>query len=173
MEVLHALAVAPAAVGTCCAAADRSRGGSHSSDLAASALMTVAMLDAALLHVIPVLWWALALGAAAVGSAIAARMRQGTRRDRVVDAAMRIHAGVGMVVMAGLMLVMAASHTETIAFTSGGHHHAGSLAPVGAVAACAYGVASVVLAARAARWERVEYLAMGASTLLMGFAAML
>ncbi|MBU4465518.1 MAG: hypothetical protein KKH75_06700, partial [Actinobacteria bacterium] len=56
---MHAWALAPAAIGTCCLAADRRR--MRAPELAASVLMLFAMLDAASARLVPPVYWAAAL----------------------------------------------------------------------------------------------------------------
>jgi len=164
-EILHAWALAPAAIGTCCLAADRGR--VRVPELLASILMLVAMLDAALTHAVPAVVWATVL----IGSAIALAALRSPRRRRArrapADIGMLVHTTVGMVAMAALQLSML--HAETA--TGGGHVHGvgrGLLDGLLIGGSIAYAVFSAVLAARAhTRLDRAQDVAMGASVCLM------
>ena len=103
-ETLHLWAVAPAAIGTCCLAADRAR--VRPPEVVAAAVMLLAMLDAAVFGVVAPVYWTALLLAAAVGLAIWRRPRQ--RRVPRVPALMTLHTTLGMVVMAGLQIAMGA-----------------------------------------------------------------
>ncbi len=168
-EILHAWALAPAAIGTCCLAADRGR--VRVPELLASLLMLVAMLDAALTHAASNVVWATLL----IGSAIALAALRSPRRRRTraavaaasAEVGMLVHTTVGMVAMAALQLSMLHSGTAAGA----GHVHGagrGLLDGLLIVGAIAYGVFSAVLAARAhTRLDRAQDVAMGASVCLM------
>jgi len=52
---LHLFALAPATIGLCCLAADRRR--ARAGELATALLMLVAMADAAVTRLVPVVWW--------------------------------------------------------------------------------------------------------------------
>ncbi|MDQ1084777.1 MULTISPECIES: hypothetical protein [Microbacterium] len=161
-EILHAWAVAPAAVGACCLAADRAR--VRPPEVAASVLMLVAMLDAAVFGVVaPVAWTAL-LVAAALGLAVWRRPRQ--RRAPNVPALMTLHTTLGMVVMAALQIGMGAHGG------SPGHSHGVALAPFLLAIAVGYAGLSVVVAKRMpARLDRAQIAAMAVSVGLMAIAA--
>jgi hypothetical protein len=169
-ELLHAWSLAPAAIGTCCVAADRARG--RRAELAASAVMLLAMLDAAGGQPVlpPVLWTALLL-AAAMGLAVIRRPRSarsrlgGSRRASV----MHLHTTIGLVLMAALVLGMPSADVD------GAHVHGGvgvGAFVVGLAAASgAYLAASALLALRAHPWrDRAQLGAMGASAALMALA---
>ncbi|WP_458041880.1 MULTISPECIES: hypothetical protein [Bacteria] len=195
-EILHLGALAPAAVGACCIAADRRR--ARTPELAASVLMLVAMLDVVLWGVVAPVAWAGVLIVAAIAlaalrgrtarSRAAARVPvsaagvpiSGTRVPvsgaRVPSAVMTVHATLGLVVMATLVLAMipdASAPAVTV-----GHHASG--APFGLLAAASallFGLVSAVAAraphdggARVSALERGQLIAMGASTAAMGMA---
>jgi len=162
-EILHAWAVAPAAVGACCLAADRAR--VRPPEVAASVLMLLAMLDAAVLGVVAPVWWTVLLLAAALGLGAWRRPRQ--RRVPRVPAVMTLHTTLGMIVMAGLQLAMG-GHA-----TSSGHAHGLSSTPVLVGAAAVYAVLSLEAMRRmSARLDRAQIGAMAASVILMSVAAM-
>lgn len=183
-EALHLWALAPTAVGACCVAADRGR--PRVPELAAAALMLLAMADAATgtAVIAPVYWTGLLL-AAAMGLAVL----RGSRRVRALrpsarasgagavsdgvgrghrSAAMTAMTAVGAVVMALLVLLMGADP----AAAGAGHHHgigAGGLAVVAVAMAVAYGAGSAVLIARGGLrpLDRVQHASMGFAALLM------
>lgn len=171
-ELLHAWALAPAAIGTCCLAADRGR--ARVPELAASVLMLLGMLDASrpgpLLA--PVAWAALFLVAAMTLAALR-RPRSKAGRRTVQDRSarvMQLHTTLGLVLMAVLLLGMPHSG-------AGAHAHGGmsptALTASTAIAAGAYVVTSAVTAARSRAWQdRAQLSAMGVATLLMAVAAM-
>jgi hypothetical protein len=167
VEALHAFAVAPAALGTCCVAADRGR--PRAADLAASAVMTIAMLDAAVVGLVPTVWWTALLLVAALAHAAWTRARRSARG--AASAAMIAHGGVGLAVMAALLLLMTASPTAAVS----GHHGSGSGSGPGVilVLVVGYAGASAWLARRGTPLTRLQLLMMGASTVLMGLAALL
>lgn len=195
-EILHLGALAPAAVGACCIAADRRR--ARTPELAASVLMLVAMLDVVLWGVVAPVAWAGVLIVAAIAlaalrgrtarSRAAARVPvsaagvpiSGTRVPvsgaRVPSAVMTVHATLGLVVMATLVLAMIPDASAP-AVTVG---HQASGAPFGLLAAASallFGLVSAVAAraphdggARVSALERGQLIAMGASTAAMGMA---
>ncbi|MDR6691644.1 hypothetical protein J2X55_002567 [Microbacterium sp. 1154] len=159
-EILHAAAVAPAALGACCLAADRAR--VRPPEVAASVLMLVAMLDAAVFGVVAPVGWTALLLIAALALAVWRRPRQ--RRTPRQPALMTAHTTLGMVVMAALQLGMG-SHTA-------GHAHGPALAPV--LVVCVVGYVGLSLAAgqrMPALLDRVQIGAMTASVVLMAVAA--
>ena len=179
-EILHLGALAPAAIGACCIAADRRR--SRVPELAASVLMLVAMVDVVLGGAVAPVAWAAALIVAAIGLAAvrgrAARSRAGRGEGAAVipSTVMTLHATVGLVVMAALVLAMipdASAGTPV-----GGHHGSGApFGPVAATSALLFGLVSVIAArgrhgggARTSVLERWQLIAMGASTAAMGVA---
>lgn len=189
----HVLALAPAAIGLCCLAADRRR--ARIAELGAAVLMMVAMLDAAITAIVPVVFWvALLVAGAMVLAAVRGRARAGvvaaagaapsgastmggstmggsTMGGSTIGGggvAMAVHSASGMVVMAALLLAMAGGAAAT-----GGHHHGGtpSVAWAATGVAAVYVVASVVLAARTrGMLLRTQYAAMAASVGLMAVA---
>ncbi|MGA1827713.1 hypothetical protein [Microbacterium sp.] len=166
-EILHAWALAPAAIGTCCLAADRRR--VRAPELAASLLMLLAMLDSALGRMVaPVLWAALLL-LGAMGLAAAGRRRG---RASGVGNAMTLHSAIGMIAMAGLLLPMAHQAGGTTASTAHAHGMSSATLIVALLAGSAvYAAGSVAAALRAHSWlDRAQYMAMGTSTLVMGVA---
>lgn len=161
-EILHAWAVAPAAVGACCLAADRAR--VRPPEVMASVLMLLAMLDAAVFGVVAPAWRTAALLAAALGLAIWRRPRQ--RRIPRVPALMTLHTTLGMIVMAGLQMIMI-GHAGT-----SGHAHGLALAPVLIGAAAVYAALSLEAMRRMpARLDRSQIGAMAASVVLMAAAS--
>ena len=157
-EILHVWAVAPAAVGACCLAADRAR--VRPPEVVASVLMLLAMLDAAVFGVVAPVGWTALLVAAALGLAIWRRPRQ--RRAPRVPALMTLHTTLGMVVMAALQLGMG-GHGATI-----GHAHGVALVPFLLVVAVGYaGLSTVAMTRMPARLDRTQIAAMAASVGLM------
>lgn len=180
-EVLHLGALAPAAIGACCIAADRRR--ARLPELAASVLILVAMVDVVLGGVVaPVLWAAALLAAAIVLAAVrgrAARLRVGRGPTRAAGTAlvpstvMTVHTTLGLVVMAALVLAMI---PDASAVASPGHHGSGpSFGSAAAASALLFGVVSLVAArtlhgdsARASALDRGQLIAMGVATAVMG-----
>ncbi len=167
----HLLALAPAAIGLCCLAADRRR--ARAIELGAGVLMMLAMADAAITAIVPAVFWVVAL----LGGAMALAAARGRARVRVAvgdmtgGAAMAVHSAAGMVVMATLMLAMTGGAPAPAASA---HHHtaAPTLAVAALVVASAYLVASVVLAARThGGLARVQYVAMAGSVGLMSLSS--
>ncbi|MDF2046472.1 hypothetical protein P2P98_09915 [Microbacterium sp. Kw_RZR3] len=160
-EILHAWAVAPAAVGACCLAADRAR--VRPPEVAASVLMLLAMLDAAVFGVVATVWWTVLLLIGAVALAVRRRPRQ--RRTPRVPALMTVHTTLGMVVMGALQLGMV-SHTSPSS-----HAHGLALAPVLVGVAAAYVALSLETMRRMpTRLDRAQIGAMAASVVLMAAA---
>ena len=161
-EILHVAAVAPAAVGACCLAADRAR--VRPPEVLASALMLLAMLDAAVFGVVAPVWWTGLLLAGAIALTVWRRPRQ--RRTPHVPALMTVHTTLGMVVMGGLQLGMG-GHAAPAA-----HAHGLALAPVLLGTAAVYAVLSLEMMRRMrARLDRAQIGAMAASVALMAVAA--
>ncbi|MFE1663183.1 hypothetical protein [Microbacterium sp. P02] len=201
-EILHAWALAPAAIGACCVAADRRR--ARALELAAAALMMLAMLDAvSAAPVLPVVVWAAALitcamvlaaargarravpveGASAAGSGTrgllpgrVARSGPGSRlgSSRAADGrAMTLHTTLGLVLMAALLLGMG-THAGTGAQGHGHGLSADGFSAMLVVTAVGYAALSGAWAGRAHGWrERTQFAAMGASALLMAGAAVI
>ncbi|MEZ3155601.1 hypothetical protein AB1K56_01620 [Microbacterium sp. BWR-S6Y] len=161
-EILHAWAVAPAAVGACCLAADRAR--VRPPEVAASVLMLLAMVDAAVFGVVAPVYWTAVLLVAALALTVWRRPRQ--RRAPRVPALMTLHTTLGMVVMAALQIGMGAHGTST------GHAHGVSLTPFLLAGAVGYAGLSVVAASRMpTRLDRAQIVAMAASVVLMAVAS--
>ncbi|WP_157831569.1 MULTISPECIES: hypothetical protein [Microbacterium] len=165
---LHLFALAPATIGLCCLAADRRR--ARAGELATALLMLVAMADAAVTRLVPVVWWVAMLLAGAIALSAAGGRRRGSGRSAdAVRMPMGLHAAAGMVVMAALMLAMTGGGVADAA-----HHHGASapaLAPVGVALAGAYVLGSVRVAVRArTALDRGQYAAMAASVGLMSLA---
>lgn len=159
-EILHAWAVAPAAVGACCLAADRAR--VRPPEVAASVLMLLAMLDAAVAGLVAPVYWTVVLLAAAVALAVWRRPRQ--KRAPRVSALMTAHTTLGMVVMAALQLGMGGPAAS--------HAHGPGLGPVLAGAVIGYvGLSLAAVLKMPARLDRAQIAAMAASVVLMAVAA--
>lgn len=172
-ELLHAWAIAPAAIGVCCLAADRGR--ARWPDAAASVLMLVAMLDAALTRLVAPVYWAALLIASAMALAAWQRPRGRTSGARPRPrAGMAVHTGLGLIAMAALELGM--GHDPLAAANSAAHVHGGGGAVVTTLllgGALAYAAFSGLLLARAHRsLDRAQLFCMGASVLLMAAAAL-
>jgi hypothetical protein len=101
-EILHLGALLPAAVSACCTVgAARSRG---ALGVISAIVMLAAMLDLTGGGLLSPLLWSALLVASAVGGALAARVSPVALRD-----GMRTHGALGLVVMAGLVVLMAAA----------------------------------------------------------------
>ncbi|WP_108249835.1 hypothetical protein [Planctomonas deserti] len=99
-EILHLGALLPAAVSaSCTVGAARSRG---ALGVISAIVMLAAMLDLTGGGVLSPLLWSALLVASAVGGALAARVSPVALRD-----GMRTHGALGLVVMAGLVVLMA------------------------------------------------------------------
>lgn len=176
-EVLHFGALAPAAIGACCIAADRRR--ARGPELAASVLMLVAMLDVVVGGVVaPVVWAAVLIVAAIALAALRGRVARGRAsrgRDVVLvpSPVMTVHTTLGLVVMAALVLAMI---PDASSFAPSGHHDSGaSFTLVAAASALCFGLVTVIAArghragsARPSALDRGQLLAMGVSTAAMG-----
>jgi len=175
-ELLHAWAIAPAAIGACCLAADRGR--VRWPDAVASALMLAAMLDAVLTRLVAPVYWAAALIAAAMALAALSSPRRRAASAPTVRSGMTAHTGLGLVAMAALQLGMAhGASTGALTVPAGPHAHGGdggSLIAAGLLAgALAYAVLSAGLLMRSHRaLDRVQLTCMGASVLLMATGAL-
>lgn len=175
-ELLHAWAIAPAAIGACCLAADRGR--ARWPDAVASALMLAAMLDAVLTRfVAPVYWAAVLIGTAMALAAATSPRRRGASPG--ARGGMGVHTTLGLIAMAALQLGM--RHpvgTEAVTATASAHAHGGSggplLATATVVGAIAYAVLSAGLATRSHRTlDRVQLACMGVSVLIMAAGALI
>jgi hypothetical protein len=171
-ELLHAWAIAPAALGACCLAADRGR--ARWPDAAASVLMLVAMLDAALTGLVAPVYWAALLIASAMAFAAWRRPRgRAASSHPRPPAGMAVHTGLGLIAMAALQLAM--GHDPLAAGASAHGHHGGgaSLITLLLGGALAYAAFSALLLARAHRpLDRAQLICMGASVVLMAAASL-
>lgn len=159
-EILHAWAVAPAAVGACCLAADRTR--VRPPEVVASVVMLLAMMDAAVFGFLAPVSWTVLLLVAALALAVWRRPRQ--RRTSGVPALMTLHTALGMVAMAALQLGMG-GHAS-------GHVHGLALAPVLVGLTAGYVALSLAAIRRMpARLDRAQIAAMAASVVLMAVAS--
>ncbi len=126
-EILHLSALLPAAVSTCCTVgAARSRG---AVGVISAVVMLLAMADLSGGGLLSPLVWSALLIASAVGGALAARLaspRPGTGKVR----GMGTHAALGLVVMAGLVVLMAAGGPAAVGSAAGhpAHTDAGVMA---------------------------------------------
>ncbi|KAF2416838.1 hypothetical protein [Microbacterium sp. B35-30] len=170
-ELLHAWAIAPAALGACCLAADRGR--ARWPDAAASVLMLVAMIDAALTRLVAPVYWAVLLVAAAMALAAWHRPRgRATSSHARPPAGMAVHTGLGLIAMAALELTM--GHDPLSAGASAHGHHGGSASLMTLLlgGALAYAAFSALLLTRAhRRLDRAQLICMGVSVVLMAAAS--
>lgn len=172
-ELLHVWALAPAAIGTCCLAADRRR--VRAPELSVSVLMLVAMADAAYSSVIAPIYWAILLLAAAMALAALRGARRRGERAPHGDRAMTLHSAFGLIVMAALLVAMTGGGPTMMSASEHSHGASGSLLSFAIIVAVAlYAAASGVAAVRSARWlDRAQYAGMGASAVAMAFASLL
>ncbi len=171
-DILHAWALAPAAIGTCCLAAERRR--VRVPEIVASLLMLAAMIDASRPAplVAPVYWAALMIVAGMVLAMLRRARGHGALpidRPTATARVMTLHTGIGMITMGALLLTMG-----RVDAGASGHTHgmsAGALSAVLLAGVAAFAVGSLVAAARAhGLLDRVQFVAMGASTSVMGLA---
>ncbi len=166
-ELLHALALGPAAIGTCCLAADRGR--VRAPELTASVLMLLSMIDAAFARVLAPVFWAAFLLIGAMTLAAIRRQRGNSAEDVRPLTGMTVHTAIGLVAMAVLLLAM--GHTEV---TLAPHAHgldSASLVAALLTGTLGYVAASLVAAVREReRRERTQHLTMATSTLIMALA---
>lgn len=142
-------------------------------EIAVAVLMLAAMIDMsrAASWLAPVLWAALLLTGALALASTARRTSRPVGADRGAPAIVHgpIHGALGCVVMAALVMVMVAPAT-----TSGaaGHHGASAsvLTMLIGAGTLAYAVYSVAVLRHGAVRERIQFVAMGASTLAMAAA---
>ncbi|MBW9111537.1 hypothetical protein [Microbacterium ureisolvens] len=169
-ELLHAWAIAPAAIGACCVAADRGR--ARWSDAVASALMLIAMLDAAITGLVAPVYWAAVLLGSAMALAAWQRPRRGAGgRAASAPGPMAVHTGLGLVAMAALQVGMTPPSAATTAAAAHAHGGAGGGALLAALllgGAVAYAALSALLVLRSHRpLDRAQLICMGISVLLM------
>lgn len=173
-ELLHTWAIAPAAIGACCLAADRGR--ARWPDAVVSALMLAAMLDAVLTRFLaPVYWAAILIGAAmALAAATSPRRRSASPTPR---GGMGVHTALGLIAMATLQLGMAHGTADgALAGMAAAHAHGDTGRTLSATAmvigAIAYAAFTAALLTRSHRaLERVQLACMGVSVLLMAVGA--
>lgn len=176
-ELLHAWAIAPAAIGACCLAADRGR--ARWADAAASALMLISMLDAAVARLVAPVYWAALLLLTAMALAVWQRpRRRAAAGPRTTTAGMSVHAGLGLVAMAALQLTMVhGGSATTISSPHGVHGGEGATGlPIALLfgGALAYAALSAFLMRHAHRTlDRAQLACMGASVMLMAVGAAL
>ena len=179
--LLHALALVPAGVGA--TALCTARSGAASPERAGAIVMAVGMLDAMLVHAVAPVWWfaVLVLG----GMALAAVQRVRAARDRSgKHPSLAVHVAVGLIVTAGLIMLMpdmapdasaaapGATEASALSVADASHSHpAAETLPAALTLALMIGhtviAAAGVRADRIAR-HRVHHIAMGCSTIAMG-----
>lgn len=173
-ELLHAGSLVATGVGACCVALDGPR--PRVRELALSVVMVLAMLDVVLaVGAVPVIAWS----ALTLVLAMALAVRRRRSPEGALVSRMRVFSGVGAVLMATLMLVMAAGPAA-----DSGHHHGLSSGAVTAgllVASGAYALAcgivmlhghegapaSGALRRRATVLDRLQLASMSGSVLLL------
>ncbi|WP_291054550.1 hypothetical protein [Herbiconiux sp.] len=158
-EVLHLGALLPAAVGTCCVLGSR-RSGRVIAGVSAL-VMLAAMLDATVrMPGLPTFVWAAVLVSLALLGAFGARLATGSgsgpgsgrgpaeeARMAGHTAGMAVHGGVGLVVMAALLLAMSVGSSGDAGVVASGHHGgSGWLAPLAGTVAVGYLLFSLVFA---------------------------
>lgn len=160
----HVAALACSLLASCCAASGPGRQRRERGIV--SLLMTVAMLDAAVLHgVAPIAWASVLVAAALVLSA--------TRRVRAGRTGGGVFASTGLVVMATLLATTAHGAAPSFPLS---HHGAGgtpALQWLGVALAVGHVAASAHRARRGSPTDRLHHAAMGGSTALMAVAALL
>jgi len=153
-EILHLTALLPALVSTCCTVgAARTRG---AVGVISAIVMLAAMLDLTGGGVLPPVAWSALLVASAMGGAAATRIARASGRGP-----MGAHAALGLVVMAGLVILMGAAPGGAGDLAIGGHAGHAASGPLagtiwaGTAAYLAY--SGVLVRPRAAlRADRVE-----------------
>ena len=164
VEIVHIGAVLPATVGICCTI-----GGERRVRTVIPALVTLlAMLDLAVGPglILPLLWAAIMVGLA-VWTAVGVR----TRRTH-----MPLHRSLGLLVMAGLTIAMAAPAGGAASVVASGHAHGatGVLIPLVSAGVAGYLAYTVWLALVAMRQRsmlaRVDAASMGLMAAVMGIA---
>ncbi len=165
-EVLsHAGALACSLLALCCAASGPAR--QRRDRGIVSLLMTVAMLDAALLHALPAIAWASALVVTALVRSAAHRVLAGRTGGGVF-------VSTGLVVMAALLATGA--HGASPSASLPHHGSGGGTSPLlwlSVALAVGHVAASAHRARRGSPTDRVHHAAMGGSTALMAAAALL
>ena len=159
-------------------------------EVAAGLVMMIAMIDSAVGHLVPLVWWVALLLATAMALAASHRRSRlahgaGSGPVRGTEATMVAHAAGGMVVMAALLLAMATGGAAAGAGPGVGvaaHAHGGSgvgasaaeIGVLGVTLAGVYVVASLVVIARSrSPLDRGQYAAMAASAGLMAWGLVL
>lgn len=187
-EFLHLAALAPAGVAACCVASGRGRRRGRTVEIAVAVLMLAAMVDVSRSTTLlaPVLWAGLlllgGLTLAATTGRRSGNVRQTPRGSALAHGSLHgaIHGALGCIVMAALVMVMVAP-ARGVGGGAGAavssHHGVGASASVLTVlivvGVLAYAVYSVVALRRGPLRERIQFAAMGASTLGMAAAVML
>lgn len=196
-EILHLSALLPAAVSTCCTVgAARSRG---ALGVISAVVMLLAMADLSGGRLLSPLIWSALLIASAVGGALAARLASQRADAGDGDAVgMGTHAALGLVVMAGLVVLMAAGGPAAAGSAAGHPAHAaaaagpltgtvwagtaaylafscallrrGVLPPAHAVGVVMRGSAGTGVGLRGVRRDRLEVAGMAVSVALMAAA---
>lgn len=164
-EILHAGALGASALGACCVAVDAAR--PRRREFVLMALMVLAMLDIVTgAAVLSMVWWA----AAIVGVSVALAVRRRRAEPEAVSG-MRLHAALGGIVMAALMLVMSAGHPSS---AQASHHGVSANGFIGVLAAAAVVLAasSVWRTRRGHPLERAQYASSAASLLLLAGAVL-
>ncbi len=172
-ELLHAGSLVATGVGACCVALDGPR--PRVRELALSVVMVLAMLDVVLgVGAVPVIAWS----ALTLVLAMALAVRRRRSPEGALVSRMRVVSGIGAVLMAALMLVMAAGTSSSTG------HHGMSSAVVSAVlvaasvcyaAACGFlmprghagAPASRIAVHRAVVLDRLQLGSMSGSVLLL------
>lgn len=182
-EFLHLAALAPAGVAACCVASGRGRRRGRTVEIAVAVLMLAAMIDVSRSAplVAPVLWAGLLLLGGLTLAAATGRRSGPVSAESGTPAFAHgsIHGALGCVVMAALVMVMVAP-TQGASAGVASHHGApllGASASVLTVAigagVLAYAVYSIVALRHGPVRERIQFAAMGASTLGMAAAVLL
>ncbi|MEV8267527.1 hypothetical protein [Microbacterium sp. NPDC076911] len=176
-EIFHVGALVPAAIGTCCIAADRRW--VRAPELLASLIMLTAMLDVMFWSLIAPVFWSAALIAFALLMVAARGLGRGARSEPGSARMMGAHSALGMVVMAVIVMAMAPAGSS-VDLPAGGHQHASTAVSflIFCVAvSVGYGAWSLASAMRPhgrfSRLAKLEIGAMGVSTAVMGAALIL
>lgn len=131
--------------------------------------MLLAMVDAALVGIVPRAYWAGLLILGALSLAALRSPRRGNRMRATGDAVMVLHATLGLVAMSALLLAMTPTGTGASPHAHG--MGAGATTALIVLASVAYGAWSAFAALRMhARLERAQFGAMGLATVVMAAA---
>lgn len=164
--ILHACALATAAIGAACLAADRGRG--RGLEVVASIVMLLAMLDAAAGGEVPAVFSAAMLVAGAL-ALVAIRRAAPQRVSPPARNGVTAHTALGMIVMAALALGM--THPDAAAPAHAHGTSSGVLVFATLAGAAAYAAAATiaVVSARGVL-ARLHHAGMAASTVAMSLA---